>query len=148
MLRAMAGTDVHDPHNLRRFVEAQAPVYDRVRAELGRGRKSSHWIWFIFPQISGLGRSPMAETFAVKSLREAEAYLDHPILGPRLRECARLVNEVKGRSIGEILGDPDDLKFRSCMTLFARASAEDEVFTTALNKYFGGEPDRATLDRI
>jgi uncharacterized protein (DUF1810 family) len=148
MVRAMAGADVRDPYDLRRFIEAQAPVYDRVRAELGRGRKSSHWMWFIFPQISGLGRSPMAERFAIKSLREAEAYLDHPILGTRLRECARLVNEVKGRSIGEILGHPDDLKFRSCMTLFARASADDEVFTAALNKYFGGEPDRATIERI
>lgn len=123
-------------------------MIERVLAELRAGRKTSHWMWFVFPQIQGLGHSPMAQRFALSSRTQAEAYLRHPVLGPRLRECTRLVNAVPGRGIGEILGPPDDLKFRSCMTLFAHATADNEVFVAALRKYFGGEPDPLTLERI
>lgn len=137
-----------DPYNLRRFVDAQNPVFEEVCSELRRGLKESHWIWFIFPQIAGLGRSAMAEEFAIGSLDEARAYLAHPVLGPRLRDCTRLVNSVKGRSIHQIFGFPDDLKFRSCMTLFARATEDNQVFNDALRKYFGGEPDELTLARL
>jgi uncharacterized protein (DUF1810 family) len=105
-------------------------------------------MWFIFPQIKGLGHSQLASRFAISSLEEAEAYLKHPILGSRLRECARLVNLVEGRSIDEIFGYPDDLKFRSSMTLFARATPDNQVFSEALRKYFGAEPDRSTLERL
>jgi uncharacterized protein (DUF1810 family) len=137
-----------DPYDLQRFVDAQSPVYQRVCAELGSGRKTSHWMWFIFPQIRGLGSSPPARKFAISSLAEARAYLRHPTLGPRLVECTRLINLVEGRPINEILGYPDDLKFRSSMTLFARASSGDQVFADALQKYFEGKPDPATLDRL
>jgi uncharacterized protein (DUF1810 family) len=137
-----------DPHNLQRFVAAQAPIYEQVCTELQEGRKRSHWMWFIFPQIEGLGHSELARRFAISDLDEAEAYLKHPILGPRLRECARLVNLVEGRSIDRILGYPDDLKFRSSMTLFAQATPDKQVFNEALWKYFGGEPDQATLARL
>lgn len=137
-----------DPHNLQRFVDAQSPVYEHVCSELREGRKTSHWMWFIFPQIKGLGHSQLASRFAISSLEEAEAYLKHPILGSRLRECARLVNLVEGRSIDEIFGYPDDLKFRSSMTLFARATPDNQVFSEALRKYFGAEPDRSTLERL
>lgn len=137
-----------DPHNLQRFVAAQAPVYGQVCSELREGRKKSHWMWFIFPQIKGLGRSKMADRFAIADLEEAAAYLEHPILGPRLRECTRLVNLVEGRSIDRILGYPDDLKFRSSMTLFAQAASDNEVFNEALSKYFGGEPDHLTLEQL
>ena len=137
-----------DPFDLQRFVDAQDPLIDRVRAELGRGRKASHWMWFIFPQINGLGRSAMAESFAIKSLAEAEAYLAHPILGPRLRQCTQLVNAVADASISQILGYPDDLKFHACMTLFSRASPHDVEFTHALDKYFDGQPHRETLARL
>lgn len=137
-----------DPYDLQRFVEAQDPVFDRVCEELAQGRKASHWIWFVFPQISGLGRSPMAERYAISSLAEARAYLAHPVLGPRLRRCAALVNAAGGRSILDILGSPDDLKFRSCMTLFAHAAPDDAVFRAALDKYFAGGEDAATLARL
>jgi uncharacterized protein (DUF1810 family) len=137
-----------DPYNLRRFVDAQNPVYGRVCCELRQGRKRTHWMWFVFPQIEGLSSSQMARKFAISSLAEARAYLAHPILGPRLTECTRLVNEVEGRSIEQIFGYPDDLKFRSSMTLFARATAEDQVFIEALRKYFKGEFDPATIDRL
>ena len=139
-----------DPYNLQRFVNAQAPVYERVVAELRAGEKRSHWMWFIFPQPAGLGHSEMARRFAISSLDEAKAYLAHPVLGPRLRECTALVNAVNGRSIEDIFGYPDDLKFRSSMTLFARTAGEgssrnwlfgDEVFEAALKKYFGGNHD-------
>jgi uncharacterized protein (DUF1810 family) len=139
---------VDDPYNLQRFVAAQAPVYEQVRAELRAGRKQSHWMWFVFPQIAGLGRSETARRFAISSREEAEAYLQHPMLGTRLRECTRLVNGIDGRSIGEIFGSPDDLKFHSSMTLFARVAADNKVFNAALRKYFGGEPDPATLERL
>ena len=137
-----------DPYNLERFVKAQAPVYETVRQELEAGRKTSHWVWFIFPQITGLGRSAMAERFAITSLEEAKAYLDHPLLGPRLRACVRLVNSVRGRSISQILGHPDDLKFGSSMTLFARAATDTAIFEEALNTFFGGSEDQATLERL
>lgn len=137
-----------DPYDLQRFVDAQNPVYDRVRAELQEGRKKSHWMWFIFPQIAGLGSSPLARRFALSSLSEAAAFLDHPILGRRLAECTRLANLIEGRPIGQIFGHPDDLKFRSSMTLFARASADNQVFVDALQKHFNGEFDPATLERL
>jgi uncharacterized protein (DUF1810 family) len=137
-----------DPHDLQRFVAAQEATYDTVCAELQAGRKLSHWMWFVFPQIAGLGHSAMAVRFAIASAAEARAYLDHPVLGPRLRSCTDLVNRVEGRSIGEIFGTPDDLKFRSSMTLFAQAAADNRVFLEALRKYFGGEMDRATLERL
>jgi len=137
-----------DPHNLQRFVEAQAPVIDRVRAELSEGRKRSHWMWFIFPQIAGLGSSPMARRYAISSLEEARAYLAHPVLGPRLEDCARLVLAVEGSTASDILGWPDDMKFRSSMTLFAEAAPDNPVFAEALDKYFDGEPDAQTLNRL
>ena len=137
-----------DPYDLQRFVDAQNPVYDKVCSELRDGRKKSHWMWFVFPQIEGLGSSPMARKFAISSLAEAAAYLEHPVLGPRLTECTRLVNLVEGRSIEQIFGRPDDLKFRSSMTLFARASADNQVFVDALQRHFNGEFDPATLERL
>lgn len=141
-----------DTFDLDRFVVAQDRVYEQVLAELSAGRKTSHWIWFIFPQIEGLGHSPMARKYAIGSLDEARAYLEHPVLGPRLSQCAALVNAVEGRTISEILGPPDDMKFCSSMTLFARAGdrpGDDvDVFVEALNKYFDGEPDPLTLERL
>jgi uncharacterized protein (DUF1810 family) len=134
--------------NLQRFVAAQEPVIGRVLDELRTGRKTSHWMWFVFPQLQGLGRSPMAQRFALSSRTEAEAYLRHPLLGPRLRECTRLVNAVEGRSVEEIFGHPDDLKFRSSMTLFTHATADNQVFVDAVAKYFGGEYDPLTLERL
>jgi len=135
----------NDPYNLQRFLEAQQEDYEDVCAELRAGRKRTHWMWYIFPQIKGLGRSATADWFAISSLDEAQAYLLHPVLGPRLRECTELVNRVDGRSLPEIFGSPDDLKFRSCMTLFAHATAENHEFLNALRKYSAGEFDSATL---
>ncbi len=132
--------------DLRRFVEAQDRVYESVLKELRAGQKRGHWIWFVFPQIKGLGRSATAQEYAISSLEEAEAYARHPILGPRLRECTQLVMDVDGRSAEQIFYSPDNLKFRSCMTLFERASTENDIFRDALLKYFGGEPDQLTLD--
>jgi uncharacterized protein (DUF1810 family) len=137
-----------DPYKLQRFVDAQNPVYDEVCSELRDGRKKSHWMWFIFPQVEGLGSSQMARKFAISSLGEAAAYLAHPVLGPRLTECTRLVNLVEGRPIEGIFGYPDDLKLRSSMTLFAHAAPDNRVFTDALQKYFSGEFDPATLARL
>ncbi len=137
-----------DPYNLQRFVDAQSPVFERVISELRQGRKRGHWMWFIFPQISGLGHSAMAARFAISSRQEAEAYLDHPILGPRLRECIRLLTLVEGRTIQEILGYPDDLKFRSSLTLFARVTPDDRIFQDALDKFYGGGYDAMTLERL
>ncbi len=134
-----------DPYNLDRFVRVQEDIYDQVVKELKAGEKRSHWMWFIFPQVKGLGFSPMAVEFAIKSRGEAVAYLEHPIVGARLRECTRLVNAIEGRTIQRIFGSPDDMKFRSSMTLFAEVAAGDEVFKDALEKYFGGEPDKRTL---
>jgi len=136
------------PGHLERFVQAQEPVIAQVLAELRAGRKTSHWIWFVFPQIQGLGISATAQHFALASRLEAEAYLRHPVLGPRLRQCTALVNAVEGRGIDEIFGYPDNLKFRSSMTLFAHAAADNQVFMDALRKYFGGEYDPLTLDRL
>jgi uncharacterized protein (DUF1810 family) len=144
----MTVTGDKDPYNLRRFLDAQDPVYAQVCSELRAGRKRSHWMWFIFPQIQGLGYSPLARKFAIASLQEAKAYLDHPILGARLKEFCRLVNRVEGRSIEEIFGYPDDLKFRSSMTLFAHAASDDQIFRDALEKYFNGEDDPATVERL
>jgi uncharacterized protein (DUF1810 family) len=137
-----------DTHNLQRFVDAQHPIYGQVRDELAGGRKESHWMWFIFPQIKGLGTSATAQKYAISGIAEAEAYLGHPLLGFRLRECAQLVNAVNGRSIEDIFGYPDHLKFHSSMTLFARASPNDKVFTAALAKYFDGELDSKTLEQL
>jgi len=133
-------------YNLQRFLDAQEGVYDTVLQELRAGRKSSHWIWFIFPQIAGLGHSAMAQQFAIGSLDEAKAYLQHPLLGPRLRACTQLVLDVNGRSAEEIFGYPDHLKFRSCMTLFLTAATDNTIFNDALLKYFDGKPDQSTLD--
>ena len=141
-----------DPHNLQRFLEAQSSTYTQARSELARGEKRSHWMWFIFPQIRGLGSSPIAQRFAISGREEALAYLAHPILGPRLRECTALVHAVEGRSLDAIFGYPDDLKFHSSVSLFSAVasdpSGEDAVFTAALEKYFSGRPDPATLARL
>ncbi len=133
-----------DPYDLQRFVDAQNRVYEEVRSELESGRKRTHWMWFIFPQIRGLGQSPVSQRFAIGSLDEARAYLRHPVLGPRLLDCTRLIQSVEGRSAHQIFGSPDDLKFRSSMTLFARASTPDSVFEAALRKYCSGEHDVRT----
>jgi uncharacterized protein (DUF1810 family) len=133
---------------LERFVTAQAQIMPRVLAELGAGRKQSHWMWFIFPQIIGLGHSFRGEYFAIAALDEARAYLAHPLLGPRLRQCTELVLAVEGKSANEIFGSPDDLKFRSSMTLFAQAAPQGALFRTALEKYFGGERDQQTLNAL
>ena len=137
-----------DPYDLQRFVDAQASVYAQVCEELRQGRKRSHWMWFIFPQIKGLGHSATAQRFAVSSLAEAKAYLEHPVLGARLRECSRLVAVVAGRSVDEIFGFPDNMKFRSSMTLFALAAPDDQVFNDCLRKYFAGEADQSTLAQL
>ncbi|MGZ3237322.1 MAG: DUF1810 domain-containing protein [Burkholderiaceae bacterium] len=137
-----------DPFNLQRFLDAQKPVFDKVCAELAEGRKRSHWMWFIFPQIKGLGHSDMARKFAISSLEEAKAYLTHPILGSRLRECCRLVANIEGRSIDDIFGYPDNLKFHSSMSLFAQATSDNQIFMDCLKKYFGGNPDQATLNQL
>ncbi|MEQ1847980.1 MAG: DUF1810 domain-containing protein, partial [Nitrospira sp.] len=135
-----------DAYHLQRFLDAQERVYDTVLNELRAGRKASHWIWFIFPQIAGLGRSAMAQQFAIGSLDEAKAYLQHPVLGQRLRECTQLVLDVNGRSAEEIFSYPDNLKFRSCMTLFLTAATDNTIFKDALLKYFDGKPDQSTFD--
>ena len=137
-----------DPYHLERFVEAQNPVFEQVCSELRNGGKEGHWMWFMFPQMKGLGYSPTSMKFAISSREEAEAYLKHPILGPRLRECTHLVLLIEGLSIRDIFGYPDYLKFHSCMTLFSQVTSENQVFKDALQKYFGGEPDRPTLDRL
>jgi uncharacterized protein (DUF1810 family) len=135
-------------YNLNRFVEAQNSVYDEVCSELRAGKKTGHWMWFVFPQIKGLGYSPTSKIFAISSLEEARAYLQHPILGRRLVECTEFVNDSSGLTIHDIFGSPDDLKFHSSMTLFAHAGADKEVFETALRKFFGGGYDQATVDRL
>lgn len=135
-----------DAYNLHRFLNAQASIYHTVLAELRAGRKSSHWIWFIFPQITGLGHNAMAQQFAITSLDEAKAYLQHPVLGQRLRDCTQLVLNVERRSADEIFPYPDNLKFRSCMTLFMTATTDNTLFKAALLKYFDGKPDQMTLD--
>jgi uncharacterized protein (DUF1810 family) len=133
-----------DPYHVQRFAEAQQAVYPAVVAELRQGRKRSHWMWFIFPQLAGLGFSAMAQHYAIASRKEAEAYLAHAILGSRLGECTRLILDVGGKSIRDILGSPDDMKFRSSMTLFGEVS-DDPIFAAAIDKYYAGK-DSATLD--
>lgn len=137
-----------DPYDLQRFVNAQEPVYDEIVEELRQGRKRSHWMWFIFPQIRGLGASEMSKRFAISSLAEAEAYLTHPLLGARLRECTELVMQHSDRSIEAILGPVDSLKFRSSMTLYAQITTADDVFATALEMIYGGEADALTLRQL
>jgi len=141
---------VADPYRLERFVVAQdrGGVYQRAAAELRAGTKQSHWMWFVFPQIEGLGSSAMAREFAISSLAEARAYLDHPVLGPRLAECARILAATDDRSATQILGDIDAAKLRSSMTLFMAAAPDEPVFGEVLAKYFDGEPDKATLARL
>lgn len=134
-----------DQNNLQRFTDAQEPVYRQVVAELAAGEKTSHWMWFVFPQLDGLGRSSMAQRFAIRSREEAKAYWQHPVLGSRLRECIDLMLAIKGKSALEILDTPDDLKFRSCLTLFAAVLPDEPVFARALEKYFAGGGDSRTL---
>ena len=133
-----------DPYDLARFVDAQAADYPRAIAELRAGEKRSHWMWYVFPQIDGLGHSPMSRRYSIKSGAEAKAYLDHPVLGPRLRECFAVVYGIAGRCAREIFGSPDDLKLRSCATLFDSV-AQEGVFAQVLEKYFAGERDEETL---
>lgn len=141
----MARESAADPYDLYRFVRAQEAAYDRALAELRAGRKRSHWMWYIFPQVAGLGFSATSRHYAIKSLEEAKAYLAHTLLGPRLIECAEAALQVDGRSAHEIFGSPDDLKLRSSATLFAQVSPEGSVFHRLLDKYFQGQPDTATL---
>jgi uncharacterized protein (DUF1810 family) len=137
-----------DPHNLQRFLDAQSSIYSDVLHELRAGQKQSHWMWFIFPQIHGLGRSPTAIKFAIKSRAEAESYANHPILGARLRECTARVNAIENRTANQIFGYPDDLKFHSSMTLFASTATETKPYVTALHKFFDGKLDPQTVSRL
>jgi uncharacterized protein (DUF1810 family) len=141
-------TTARDPYALQRFVDAQRAVYAQVETELRAGRKESHWMWYVFPQIKGLGHSAMAQKYALSSVGEATEYLNHPELGKRLRECARLVTLINGRSIQDIFGYPDHLKFHSSMTLFSHASDDNQVFLDALRKYYRSEFDQQTLERL
>ena len=136
---------MQDPFDLERFVVAQALVYEAVVGELRNGSKVTHWMWFIFPQVDGLGFSPTARRYAIRSLAEAEAYLDHPLLGSRLIECTGLVNAIEGKSVHEVFGFPDDMKFHSSLTLFSMLTPAHVVFETALNKFFGGTLDTRTV---
>lgn len=133
---------------LERFVQAQQPVYEQAMEELRDGRKQSHWMWFIFPQIKGLGRSEMARLYAISSKDEAAAYLVHPVLGPRLEHCTQLVLAIQGKSLNEIFGAPDDMKFRSSMTLFASVAGPASIFQACLKKYCGNQPDLDTLNGL
>ncbi|MGZ8748640.1 MAG: DUF1810 domain-containing protein [Mycobacterium sp.] len=137
-----------DPFDLRRFVDAQDCVYDTVLEELRSGRKRSHWIWFVFPQLQQLGRSPTAIRYGIASLAEAKAYLDHEVLGPRLRECARVVAGVQGSSADAIFGWPDNLKVRSSMTLFARATEDNADFRAVLDRLYDGVEDALTVEQL
>ena len=136
---------MQDTMDLDRFVTAQEPVIDQVRRELAAGEKRSHWMWFVFPQLRGLGHSAMAQHYGLASVGEARAYLAHPVLGPRLEECTALVDAVRGRTAEEILGAVDALKFRSCLTLFAAAREGDSIFSRTLDHYYGGKPDPRSL---
>ncbi|TFV58037.1 DUF1810 domain-containing protein [Mycobacterium sp. PS03-16] len=137
-----------DPDDLQRFVDAQDPVYDTVLAELRRGRKETHWIWFVFPQLRGLGRSATAAHYGIASREEAAAYLAHEVLGPRLRECTRAVLDLEGRSARQVFGSPDDVKVRSSMTLFARCTDDNADFLAVLDRFYGGEQDPLTVQRL
>lgn len=141
-------THSDDPHNLQRFIEAQDPVIEAVKEELRSGRKRTHWMWYIFPRMEGLGRSQMAQRYAIGSRDEAKAYLAHPTLGPRLRECTEIVNSVEGRSANDVFGSPDDVKFRSSMTLFNAVAGDSSPFRTALKRYYDDEPDTNTLELL
>ena len=134
--------------DLTRFIDAQNPVYDDVVAELRSGRKRTHWMWFIFPQLAGLGHSPTARHFAIHDLAEAGRYLTHPVLGARLVECAGILLQLEGRTAHDIFGSPDDIKLRSSMTLFATADAASRAFAEVLQKYFGAERDTRTLELL
>ena len=134
-----------DPHDLSRFVQAQEGVYEQALSEIASGSKRTHWMWFVFPQIDGLARSPTSQRFSIKGVDEARAYLDHPVLGPRLLECAEAVVAVNGRSAREIFGSPDDLKLRSSATLFASVFPPGSVFDRLIAKYYGGTRDAKTL---
>ncbi len=140
----MSDRVVDDPFDLQRFVAAQGPVFAQVCAELAAGRKTSHWMWFVFPQLKGLGRSATAQRFGIASRDEAQAYWRHPLLSARLKQCTELVLGVEGHSANQIFGSPDDLKFRSCMTLFAQVTGAP-VFGQALEKFFAGKGDEQTL---
>lgn len=139
-----------DDHDLQRFVDAQdsGATYDGALAELRAGRKRGHWMWFVFPQVAGLGRSPTAQHFAVSGLAEARAYLAHPVLGPRLRDCAHALTELPATDPQQVLGSVDAMKLRSSMTLFAAAAPDEPLFPAVLDQYFGGEHDTATRDRL
>lgn len=139
---------MHTQFDLERFVEAQNPVYARVVDELRAGRKRSHWMWFVFPQVAGLGSSAMAEKYAIASMDEAAAYLAHPLLGKRVRECAALVLAHAGQDIAGIFGNPDERKFHSSMTLFSEVAPDEAVFQDCINEFFDGLSDEATLDRL
>jgi uncharacterized protein (DUF1810 family) len=133
---------------MQRFLDAQAPVYDAVVAELSAGRKRSHWMWFVFPQLLGLGQSPTARFYAIGSRREAQDYWRHPVLGARLEQCTRLVLAHTGKTAHEIFGSPDDLKLHSCMTLFREVAPEQPLFAQVLERFYRGQPDRRTLDLL
>jgi uncharacterized protein (DUF1810 family) len=134
--------------SLERYVKAQAPIYAQALAELKRGHKQSHWMWYVFPQFVGLGHSPMSQAYAIQSLQEAHEYLAHPVLGARLRECCQAVMAVEGKTAHEIFRAPDDLKFRSSLTLFAQAAPDEPLFRDLLGKYFGGKADATTLELL
>ena len=140
--------DAFDPHDLTRFVQAQERDYQQAIAEIRSGRKRSHWMWYIFPQFEGLGFSATSQQYAINSIAEAEAYLQHPVLGPRLLECARATLGLEGPSAAEVFGSPDDMKLRSCATLFASVSPAGSVFEQLLDKYFGGQRDEKTLELL
>jgi uncharacterized protein (DUF1810 family) len=145
MTHSTDSPNVEDPHGLSRFVKAQQADLARALSEIRNGKKRTHWMWYVFPQIDGLGFSSTAKHYSIKSTAEAKAYLEHPVLGPRLRECAEAVLGIYGRSATDIFGSPDDLKLRSCATLFACVSPPGSVFDRLLDRYYGGERDRATL---
>ena len=134
--------------SLDRFITAQAPIYDQALAELRAGQKQSHWMWFVFPQIAGLGQSTMARAYAIQSLEEAQRYLAHPVLGARLRECCQALMNVRGKSAHDIFSSPDDRKFQSSLTLFAEAAPDEILFFNLLEKYFDGDADEATLEKL
>ena len=137
---------MNDPYHLQRFVHAQNPVYEQVCAELRRGQKTSHWMWFIFPQIVGLGQSAMSRAYAIQSLAEARAYLAHPVLGARLRECCQAVMNLHGKTVHDVFGSIDAMKFHSCLTLFTEANHDEVLFFNLMEKYFDGDADEATLE--
>lgn len=144
----MPPPDIADPHDLQRFVRAQEPDYTRALSEITAGRKQTHWMWYVFPQLDGLAFSATAQRYAIKGIGEARAYLAHPVLGPRLAACAEAALRVEGRTALEIFGSPDDLKLRSCATLFAQVSPAGSVFDRLLDRYYGGKADSRTLQRL